>query len=105
MPETARIHRLREMLAESPDDCFLRYGLGLELIRTGAVEEGIGKLRELVRDEPAYVAAYLQIGQALAGRGEVAGARQILEQGVQAARQSGDSHAAEEMQGLLASLG
>lgn len=104
MAEQARIERLRQMLADSPDDSFLRYGLGLELIRTGSTDEGIEKLRELIRDEPSYVAAYFQMGQALAARGDTAEACDILAKGAQAARQSGDPHAAEEMEAFLASI-
>ena len=54
---------------------------------------------------PDYVAAYQQAGQALVRLGRPPEAQDVLRQGIAVARGQGDQHAAEEMTGLLESLG
>lgn len=93
-------------LAEDPADPFLRYGLAVQCLRDGDVEEGRGRLRSLIADHPGdSVAAHQQLGQSLLEADEVADARAVLEAGVALARKRGDWHAASEMEGLLATSG
>ena len=55
---------LEQSLAEDPADCFLRYGLAIQCLREGDVEEGRGRLEALIADHPDdQVAAYQQLGQ------------------------------------------
>jgi Tfp pilus assembly protein PilF len=104
MPEKTRRQRLEEMLADSPDDVFLRYGLAMEDVSAGDDRAAVPRFEDLLTVAPEYVPAYLQLGQALnrLGRGEEA--RDAFTRGIAAARQQGDQHAAEEMQGFLDGL-
>jgi len=93
------------MLADDPQDAFLRYSLALELSKTGEHDRSLELLRELTVDDPPYVPAFFMSGQQLAQLGRVSEARAVLRDGIEQARRSGDSHAAGEMSEFLASLG
>jgi thioredoxin-like negative regulator of GroEL len=107
MPEKSpRRLKLEASLAEDPSDTFLRYGLALQCLREGDLEEGRGRLSALVAEYPdEQIAAYQQLGQSYLETGEVEAAREILTRGIAKARQRGDWHAASEMDGFLSSLG
>jgi len=105
MTAKSRKQQLQEMLADEPNDEFLRYGLAMEYVSEGNDEEAVRCFREMSQTNPDYVAAYHQGGQALARLGRPADASELLRQGIAVARRQGDQHAAEEMQGLLESLG
>ena len=103
--KSPRRMKLEESLAADPNDPFLRYGLALQCLRDGAVEEGRQRLCSLIADDPdGQVAAYQQLGQSYAEAGELQAARAILETGVSKARAAGNGHAAGEMEQLIASL-
>jgi predicted Zn-dependent protease len=100
----SRRQQLERMLAESPADAFLLYGVALEYVREGSVEEGLSRLRSLVGSYPDYQAAYFQLGQILSQEGEVEEARHWLELGVAAAQRIGEEKAAREMSEFLSML-
>jgi predicted Zn-dependent protease len=101
MSQKTRRQQLEEMLAEFPDDSFLRYGLAMELAGAGDSEGALARFNELMQQDPDYVPAYLQAGQLLARLGREAEARTVYQAGITAARRKGDDHAAGEMEGLL----
>ena len=104
--KTPRRSKLEASLAEDPADTFLRYGLAVQCLREGDIEEGRDRLKALVADHPEdTVAAHQQLGQSYLEGGEVDEARAILEAGIALARKRGDWHAASEMEGLLAQVG
>ena len=93
---------LEQSLAEDPSDTFLRYGLALQCLREGDVEEGRERLLALIADHPDdQVAAYQQLGQSYLETGEKDRAIETLTVGIAKARNRGDWHAAAEMEGLL----
>lgn len=98
--------KLERSLAESPDDAFLRYGLAMQCLREGDLEEGRGRLRALIADDPdGQIPAYQQLGQSYADTDEPEAAAEILRAGVARALAAGDRHAAAEMQQVLDLLG
>jgi hypothetical protein len=98
--------QIEALLAEDPDDAFLRYGLAMEHASAGDDAECVNVLRDLIARTAAkpYVPAFLQCGQALARLGREPEACEVLKAGIAAARAAGDTHAEGEMQGLLTSL-
>jgi predicted Zn-dependent protease len=100
----SRRERLEEMLAENPEDPFLRYGLAMEDANEGRADEALKRLRALIEDQAGYVPAYFQAGQLLVQSDRIAEAREMLRGGIAAAQQAGDAHAVEEMGALLAEL-
>ncbi len=97
--------KLEASLQADPDDTFLRYGLALQCLRDGDVEEGRSRLKALIADHPEdEIAAYQQLGQSYAETEEAAEAVVVLRLGIAKALAKGDQHAAAEMEGLLDSL-
>jgi hypothetical protein len=101
-----RREKIEAMLSDEPADVFLRYSLALELDKEGMYEASLAKLGELTRDQrPPYVPAYFMAAQQLVRLGRTAEARAQLRDGIEAARNQGNLHAAGEMSEFLASLG
>jgi len=96
--------QIEALLADEPDNSFLRYALAMEYVSAGQPDQALTTFRELLQRDPDYVPAYLQAGQVLAQQGRPSEAREILTAGLQAAQRMGDGHAAGEMSGLLATL-
>lgn len=102
---SSRREKIEAMLADDPDDVFLRYSLGMELSKEGDQSRGLKLLEELTKEDPPYVPAFFMSAQQLAGLQRIEEARSFLRTGIEQARQQGDSHAAGEMSEFLASLG
>jgi predicted Zn-dependent protease len=96
--------QIEALLADEPDNSFLRYALAMEYMSAGQPDQALTTFRELLQRDPDYVPAYLQAGQVLAQQGRPSEAREILTVGLQVAQRVGDGHAAGEMSGLLATL-
>lgn len=105
MTEISRRDKIEAMLADEPQDIFLRYSLAMELDKEGDNEASLAKLGDLMNDTPPYVPSFFMTGQQLARLGRIDEARTALRQGIETAREQGDQHAAGEMSELLVSLG
>ena len=102
--ELTRKEKLIAMLADAPEDLFLRYGLALEYHKEANHEKSLQLLAELRAHEPPYVPAFFMAAQQLVSAGELSRARQFLSDGIRHAETQGKKHAAEEMSELLATL-
>lgn len=103
------MERIEAMLADDPDDAFLRYGLAMEHASAGDDAACVEVLRDLIVRSTAkpYVPAFLQAGQALVRLDRIDEACDVLKAGIETATGAGTSealHARGEMQGLLASI-
>jgi thioredoxin-like negative regulator of GroEL len=105
MTAPTRRQKIEAMLADEPGDAFLRYSLAMETQKEGDHERSLGLLRELMAGAPPYVPAFLMCGQQLTQLGRINEARAALRDGIEAARQQNNAHAAGEMSELLTSLG
>jgi hypothetical protein len=101
----SRREKIEALLRDDPGDVFLRYSLALEMESAGEWEGGLEILEDLGRGSPPYVPALQMAGQFLAARGRAEEARAALREGIEAARDQGNTHAAGEMSELLMSLG
>jgi Flp pilus assembly protein TadD len=99
-----RREKLQAMLLQNPEDAFLAYGLAIEIQKEGDVDGAIDQFRRVISVHPDYQAAYFQLGQMLANLSRIDEARVVVEEGIEAARRTGDEHAAGEMEGFLLSL-
>ena len=100
-----RREKFEAMLADEPEDQFLRYALALEYEKEGEHERSLEFLRGLMADDPPHVPSFFMAGQHLASQDRVAEAREALRVGIEQARQQGNTHAAGEMSEFLTSLG
>jgi thioredoxin-like negative regulator of GroEL len=100
-----RREKIEAMLAEDPQDVFLRYSLAMELMKEARHEESLARFGELQSEDPPHVPAFFMAAQQLASLGRTDEARDALRSGIERAREQGDAHAAGEMSEFLASLG
>jgi thioredoxin-like negative regulator of GroEL len=98
------VRQLEDLLQSDPDDVFLQYALAKARIAEGDLEAGLAQFQTVIDRHPDYVPAYFQKGQALAERGRIEEARDVLVSGIQIARKVGDGHAEREMTEFLESL-
>lgn len=89
------------MLAQNPADAFARYGLAMELIKAGELENAVTEFRALIEHNPNYAAAYFHGGQALEKLGDVEQARALYEKGIEVTSRTGDQHTRSELQAAL----
>lgn len=101
----SRREKIEALLKDDPGDVFLRYSLALELESEGDWQAGLEILEQLARESPPYVPAFHMAGRHLVKHGRIEDARRALREGIEAARATGEAHAAAEMAELLASLG
>jgi thioredoxin-like negative regulator of GroEL len=105
MNTPSRRQKIEAMLAEEPSDRFLRYSLAMEYAKEGEIDKSLESLRSLMADDPPHVQAFFMAGQQLAKAVRIEEARAALREGIEQARQQGNSHAAGEMSEFLTSLG
>jgi thioredoxin-like negative regulator of GroEL len=101
----SRREKIEAMLADEPQDTFLRYSLAMELDKEGDHDASLLRFSELTLDSPPYVPAFFMAAQQLVRLARVEEARTYLRSGIEAARAQSDAHAAAEMSEFLASLG
>ena len=99
--EKSRLETLEEFLAANPSDFFVRYGLAQEYLRSGALEEAVTQLRDLLQRNGDYKAAYYHLGQALEKLGRLDEARDAYQKGVEVTGRLGDLHARSELEAAL----
>ena len=100
----SRREQLETMLADSPDDVFLRYALAMEWENEEEHEQSLELHRGLMNQSPPYVPSFFMSGQQLADLDRIDEAKQTLEQGIAHAEEQGDLHAVAEMRSFLDSL-
>jgi len=92
------VANLEKMLAGGRDNALLRFSLGNEYLKINDVTAAVRHLREAVRQDPAYSAAWKLLGKALTACGKVQEALAAYQQGIAVAQKKGDQQAAKEMQ-------
>lgn len=105
MNTSSRRQKIEAMLADEPNDTFLRYSLAMEWEKEGEHEKSLEGLRGLMSDDPPYVPAFFMSGQQLVRLSRIDEARASLRDGIEQARRQNNTHAAGEMSEFLASLG
>jgi thioredoxin-like negative regulator of GroEL len=99
-----RIAMLNEILAESPNDAFARYGLAMEFSKSGDVEHALEEFGKLLSAHPDYTAGYFMAAQTLAAASRTDEAKKMLVEGITSARRTGNNHAQSEMTAMLEGL-
>ena len=95
------VERFEALLAAGKDNALLRFGLGNEYLKAGDAARAAQHLREAVRHDPAYSAAWKLLGKALAQAGRNDEAAAAYRSGIEAAERRGDKQAAKEMTVVL----
>ena len=93
------------MVAQNPTDAFARYGLAMEYVNSGALEQAVEEFRTLLEHNPNYAAGYFHGGQTLEKMGKIEDARAIYSKGIEVTSRTGDEHTRSELQTALSMLG
>ena len=100
---TTRLEKLHEMLAQDPQNAFLRYALAQELANQSRLEEAAAEFARLIEGHPDYCYAYFHGGRTLEKLGRSREARELYSRGIQAAIGKGDEKARSELEAALES--
>ena len=96
-----RLAQLEVLLAEDPNDVFVRYGIALEHFKLGQSDKAITLLKNLIESDASYVPAYFKLGQWFSEMDVIDEAKTFLENGIEQAKIQGDTKAIQEMRELL----
>lgn len=100
-----RVATLNEILSQNPNDAFARYGLAMEYSNRGETDQALAEFQKLLAAHPDYTAGYFMAAQALVRAERTEEAKKMLQDGIQSAQRTKNSHAQSEMEGLLMDLG
>lgn len=100
-----RLEMLRNLLSQEPGNAFLRYGLAMEQVNLGDLEEARKGFTDTLEVNPDYAAAYFHGGQTLEKLGFLDEARDWYQRGVEVTTRTGDAHTRSELQAALDILG
>ena len=92
------------MARSQPHDAMVWYGLASEYVKLEEWKEAVAALRNVLRINADYTAAYQMLGSALLSQGEREQARLAWMQGVECADRTGAWKARQHMEGLLAGV-
>ena len=98
------VTRFEALLAAGKDSALLRFSLGLQHLKEDRAATAATHLREAVRQDPGYSAAWKLLGNALVEVGDAEGAKAAYRSGIAAAETKGDKQAAREMTVFLRRL-
>jgi tetratricopeptide (TPR) repeat protein len=96
-----RLDILRGMVASNPTDSFARYGLAMELVKGGNLQDAVDEFKQLMEANANYPAAYFHCGQALEKLGKLDDARTVYQKGIEVTTAMGDLHTRSELQAAL----
>jgi len=83
---------------------FLNFGLAMELVKEDRLAEALAAFDRVIELDPGHSPGYFQKATTLIRLGRREEAAHTLEAGIQAARASGDTHAADEMNKVLSAM-
>jgi tetratricopeptide (TPR) repeat protein len=101
MTEMDRMQMLTQFLDLNPGDAFARYGLAMEYSKAGQIQQALEQFGRLLELHPDYANGYFMAAQTLERAGRTAEAKKMLENGIEAAKRTGNKHALQEMAGML----
>jgi predicted Zn-dependent protease len=100
----SRIDALRSLLDRRPDDGRLRFGLAVEYLNAGQVEEGARELQTYLDSHDDEGNGWGRLAEAFVELGRTEDARAAWERGIEAAMRYGHPTMADEFRDSLADL-
>jgi predicted Zn-dependent protease len=101
MTELSRMEMLATFLDQNPNDAFARYGLAMEYSKAGQTDKALAEFNNLLQLHPDYTNGYFMAAQTLERVNRRPEAQKMLENGIEAAKRTGNKHALSEMSGML----
>ncbi|QNN23625.1 tetratricopeptide repeat protein [Planctomycetales bacterium ZRK34] len=99
-----RLSQLMRFYDQDPTDAFCTYGIAMEHNKVGRHDQAVQWLDRTLEIDPNHAYAHYQKAVALAEMGQRADAQAAIDAGLEAAKRSGDAHAAEELAALAKTM-
>lgn len=96
-----RIEAFKAMVAAQPEQEMVWYGLANEYVKLERWEEAADALRQVVKLNADFTAAYQMLGTALLNQGQREEARRAWTDGIEVANRTGAWKARQHMEGLM----
>jgi predicted Zn-dependent protease len=97
-----RIEAFKAMVAVQPEQEMVWYGLANEYVKLGSWGEAADALRQVLKLNADFTAAYQMLGTALMNQGQREEARRAWTDGIEVANRTGAWKARQHMEGLMA---
>lgn len=104
MSNQSRLDTFKAMAEKKPEDAMVQYGLGSEYRKAGDLASAAEAFRAVTRINPAYTAAYQELGSILTEMGEREEALRVFREGIETADRTGAWKAREHMTRLAEQL-
>lgn len=98
---TNRLDSLKALIAQDPSNAFVRYGLAMEYLKHGELQQAAAEFRGVLSVNPDYSYAYFHGAQTLEKLNRIEEAREMYEHGIATAKRTGDDKARSELQAAL----
>ncbi|MBM3785647.1 MAG: tetratricopeptide repeat protein [Acidobacteria bacterium] len=98
---SSRANTLRSLLEQDPKNSFVRYGLAMDHVNNGALEDAVLEFQTLLANDPNYCAGYYHGGQTLEKLGRLTDAAGLYRAGIDASTRTGDAHTRSELEAAL----
>ncbi|HMN31954.1 MAG: tetratricopeptide repeat protein [Chitinophagaceae bacterium] len=96
-----RIQKLKEILSQSPNDCFVLHALGLEYLKEQDIHTALNFFKQVLIQDEKYLGTYYHLAKTYEKLGDYNKAIEIYHRGIQIASQLKDNHAKNELQMAL----
>ncbi len=100
-----RLEILKNLVQQDPANAFTRYGLAMEYVNAGEMENAVSEFSSLLEHNPNYAAGYFHFGQTLEKMDRIEEAKALYSRGIEVTTKTGDGHTRSELQGALDMLG
>lgn len=99
-----RIEKLKEYLAETPKDSFLRHALAMEYLKLGEAAAASELLEAVLTDDPGYTGSYYHLAKIKEDAGDIDSAIHWYNKGMEQAQKANERHTYNELQSALEEL-
>jgi folate-binding protein YgfZ len=99
-----RLAMFQKALKFNPEDPLGNFGLGSVCLELKRYNEAIGPLEKVLKSQPRHTVAYLSLGKAYEGTGQIQEARDVYQKGIEVAAAKGDLMPLNEMRQRLERL-
>lgn len=100
-----RLKTIRQMLEKTPDDTFLLYGLGMELVAADNFDEAVEQFNKCIEIDTGHLAARVELGKSLRSTGKIEDARRAFAAAMELAVSQGEKHVQDFIRQQLDGLG
>jgi tetratricopeptide (TPR) repeat protein len=96
-----RLQQLQQMLAQEPNDVFLKYAISVEYFSAKEFENALTILQAILKNNADYLPAYYQTGKCYEELRQIENAKEIYHKGIEIAIKQGKTKVANELKEAL----